>query len=58
MSKTAAIEEVSAKRVRAHVEKIVTEIPHRAAGSENGRRMAEYSRDALKADGIESVRIH
>lgn len=58
MSREAVIEDVSAERVRAHVEKIVTEIPHRAAGSENGRRMAEYSRDALKADGIESVRIH
>jgi hypothetical protein len=43
--------------VRAHVDTIVTEIPHRAAGSENGRRMAEYSRDALKADGIQDVQI-
>ncbi len=50
--------DISADRVRKHVETIVREIPHRAAGSQNGRRMAEYSRDALLADGIENVRIH
>ena len=50
--------EVSAEHVRKHVERIVTEIPHRAAGSENGRRMAEYSRDALVADGVGDARIH
>lgn len=51
-------EEVSAERVREHVERIVTEIPHRAAGSENGRRMAEYSRDALAAVGVGNARVH
>lgn len=50
--------EVSAQRVREHVERIVTEIPHRAAGSENGRRMAEYSRDALAEAGVGDPRIH
>ncbi len=49
---------VSAKSVRAHVEKIVREIPHRAAGSPNGRRMAEYSRDAMQAVGADSAVIH
>ena len=44
MSKQQVVEEVSAKNVRAHVERIVRDIPHRAAGSTNGRRMAEYSR--------------
>ncbi len=58
MTRAAALSEISADRVRAHVDAIVTDIPHRAAGSENGRRMAEYSRDALKADGIGDVRIH
>ncbi len=58
MTREAVIKGVSVDRVKAHIEKIVTEIPHRAAGSENGRRMAEYSRDALKANGIESARIH
>lgn len=51
-------EEVSAENVRRHVEHIVTEIPHRAAGSENGKRMAEYSRDALCAAGIDDARIY
>ena len=55
MSKAEVIEEVSAKNVRAHVEKIVRDIPHRAAGSENGRRMAEYSRDAMRAAGAQAV---
>ncbi|WP_166652449.1 M28 family peptidase [Enterovirga rhinocerotis] len=45
---------VSADRVRAHVERITTEIPSRLAGSENGRRMAEYSRDALKEIGADA----
>ena len=57
MSKLQVIEEVSAKNVRAHVERIVKEIPHRAAGSENGRRMAEYSRDAMRQSDAEAV-IH
>src|SRR5688572_25039366 len=57
MSKAQVIEEVSAKNVRAHVERIVNEIPHRAAGSANGRRMAEYSRDAMRQSGAEAV-IH
>ncbi len=52
------IGEVSAARVRAHVEHIVTEIPHRAAGSPNGRRMAEYSRDALAEAGVADARVH
>lgn len=51
-------DEVSAERARAHVERIVTEIPHRAAGSENGRRMAEYSRDGLIEAGVGNARIH
>ncbi len=58
MSSAKITEEVSADRIRAHVEKIVTEIPHRAAGSVNGRRMAEYSRDAMKANGLADVVMH
>ena len=57
MSKAQVIQEVSAKNVRAHVERIVKDIPHRAAGSDNGRRMAEYSRDAMRQSGAEAV-IH
>ena len=58
MSSAKVMDEVSADRIRAHVEKIVTEIPHRAAGSANGRRMAEYSRDAMKANGLTDVVMH
>lgn len=57
MSKTQVLGEASAQNVRAHVERIVREIPHRAAGSDNGRRMAEYSRDAMRQSGAEAV-IH
>src|SRR4026207_2273287 len=57
MSKAQVIGEVSAKNVRAHVERIVNEIPHRAAGSVNGRRRAESSRDAMRQSGAEAV-IH
>src|SRR5262245_50838882 len=57
MSKAQVVQEVSVANVRAHVERIVNEIPHRAAGSENGRRMAEYSRDAMQKSGAAAV-IH
>ena len=58
MSKAQVIEQVSGKNVRAHVERIVREIPHRAAGSENGRRMAEYSRNAMKEAGLPDAVVH
>lgn len=58
MDKQAVIAAVSAQNVRSHVEKIVKEIPHRAAGSENGRRMAEYSRDAMRAAGLADAQVH
>jgi hypothetical protein len=58
MSKQEVIESVSAANVKANVEKIVRNIPHRAAGSENGRRMAEYSRDAMRAVGLSDSHVH
>ncbi len=51
------LSEVSAERIRAHVVRITTDIPSRLAGSENGRRMAEYSRAALEEAGV-TARIH
>ncbi|MBV1799520.1 M28 family peptidase [Siccirubricoccus sp. G192] len=48
---------VSAANVRAHVERITTAIPSRLAGSANAKRMAEYSRDALRAAGV-SAEVH
>ena len=58
MSKANVIEEISAANVRANVERIVKDIPHRAAGSTNGRRMAEYSRDAMLGVGVSDTVIH
>src|SRR5260370_39903865 len=58
MPDPAILNEVSADRIRAHIEKIVREIPHRAAGSANGKRMAEYSRDAMKQNGLTDTVIH
>src|SRR3982074_969210 len=58
MYEAAAVNEVSADNIRTHVERIVKEIPHRAAGSPNGKRMAEYSRDAMQANGLTDVAIH
>lgn len=58
MSETAILAELSADNIRRDVERIVTEIPYRAAGSANGRRMAEYSRDAMRAAGLADATIH
>src|SRR5260370_29464190 len=58
MPDPAILNEVSADRIRAHIEKIVREIPHRAAGSANGKRMAEYSRDAMTENGLTDTVIH
>ncbi|MSQ54731.1 MAG: M28 family peptidase [Betaproteobacteria bacterium] len=55
MTRETVIAEVSSKNVRSNVERIVREIPHRAAGSPNGKRMAEYSRDAMRALGLEAT---
>jgi Peptidase family M28 len=52
MSAASVVDEVSAERVRAHVEHITTKIPSRLAGSENAQRMAQYSAAALGKDGI------
>ena len=57
MSRAEVIAEVSADRVRSHVEHITTQIPSRLAGSENGRRMAEYSLRMLTEAGLDT-RIH
>src|SRR4051812_33731420 len=48
------VDAVSAENVRKHVEHITREIPSRLAGSENARRMAEYSAASLNAAGVEA----
>jgi hypothetical protein len=58
MARDSVLKEVSADRIRKHVEQIVQNIPHRAAGSQNGRRMAEYSRDAMIEAGVSNTVIH
>ena len=55
MSREQVVAEASAQNVRANVERIVREIPHRAAGAPNGKRMAESSRDAMRALGLEAT---
>jgi hypothetical protein len=45
---------LSADNVREHVEFIVKNIPSRLSGTENGKRMAEYSAETLKAYGIDA----
>src|SRR6478672_8302424 len=52
MSDKNVVDAVSADEVRAHVEHITTTIPSRLAGSENGKRMAEYSAAALSKAGV------
>jgi hypothetical protein len=51
MSEQSILASLSVDRVRTDIERITTEIPSRLAGSANGRRMAEYSRDGLLAAG-------
>jgi hypothetical protein len=55
MSERAILEALSVDNVRRHVEHIVTNIPSRLAGSDNQRRMAEYSAASLKTAGIEAT---
>jgi len=57
MSEDTVLASVSVDNVRAHVEHITTRIPSRLAGSANGKRMAEYSAEALQKAGLDA-RIH
>jgi hypothetical protein len=55
MSEEQILNALSVDNIRAHVEHIVTQMPTRLAGSENARRMAEYSCEALRQNGVEAV---
>src|SRR5690606_4918121 len=46
--------DLSVDRIRSDVERITEELPSRLAGSENGRRMAEYSLAGLREAGLEA----
>jgi hypothetical protein len=58
MSKVQVLNAVSTKSVRSHVEHITQKIPYRAAGSANGKRMAEYSRDQMIKVGVTDTVMH
>jgi hypothetical protein len=55
MSEEAILAALDVENVRANIEHICEKIPSRLAGSENGRRMAEYSAAALRAVGVAST---
>ncbi|BBK34065.1 PA domain-containing protein [Stella humosa] len=57
IAEQAILDQLSVANVERTTIQIGEEIPSRLAGSENGRRMAEYSRDRMLADGIEA-RVH
>ncbi|HZP88413.1 MAG TPA: M20/M25/M40 family metallo-hydrolase, partial [Burkholderiales bacterium] len=46
------VDSVSSQNVRARVEYICSNLPSRLAGSDNGRKMAEYNADALRSVGV------
>lgn len=57
MSEEALISELSFENVQRHMEHICLEIPSRLAGTENGRRAAQYNADALRGHGI-AAEVH
>jgi len=46
--------DIDVGRLRRHVIDITEQFPTRLAGSENGRRMADYSANALRTEGIDA----
>lgn len=58
MSEQSILSALSVDNVRAHVEHICEHIPSRLAGSENQRRMAEYSARVLREAGAHAVVHH
>jgi hypothetical protein len=58
MSESSILSALDVERVRAHVEHICAEMPSRLAGSENQRRMAEYSAASLRAAGVPATVHH
>ena len=52
MSEAEIHHDLSVANVREHVTRIATQIPTRLAGSVNGRRMAEYSAEAMQRAGV------
>jgi hypothetical protein len=57
MAEDAVLNELSGERARKHVEHIANNFPTRMAGTENGRRMAEYSAAMMNETGV-PARVH
>jgi hypothetical protein len=55
MSEQAILAALDVENVRANIEHICEKIPSRLAGSENGRRMAEYSCAALRSVDVDAT---
>jgi hypothetical protein len=49
---------VDVENIRRHVLNITEQLPYRAAGSANGREMAEYSAAQLRAAGADRTELH
>ena len=57
MTEDAVLQDLSGERAREHVEHIANNFPTRMAGTENGRRMAEYSAAKMNEYGVPG-RVH
>ena len=52
MSERLVVDDVAAENVRAYVEHVCANIPSRLAGTANGRRIAEYNVERMRAVGV------
>ena len=57
MTEDAVLQDLSGERAREHVEHIANNFPTRMAGTENGRRMAQYSAAKMNEYGVPG-RVH
>lgn len=57
-AKDQLLADLSFELIRQHVEYISLRIPSRAAGSPNGRRMADYSCEQLLKAGAQTAQVH
>jgi len=54
MSQPPVVDAVTARNVRRYVEHVCEHIPSRLAGSDNGRRIAEYNAESLREVGVKA----
>ncbi len=55
MSEPEVVSQMTVDNVRTHVDHMCTQMPSRLAGSDNGRRMAEYSCEVMSSLGLKTV---